>query len=48
MQLVQRVVGHEITGVGITKLYTSEFELKDMVDCLSCYSLAEIVYIVYR
>lgn len=38
MQLVQRVVGHEITGVGITKLYTGEFELKDIlcvIDCLN-------------
>jgi integrase len=36
MQLVQRVVGHEITGVGITKLYTGEFELKDVLNVIDC------------
>lgn len=38
MPVIQRVVGHEITGAGITKLYTGEFELKDMlcvIDSLS-------------
>ena len=38
LPVIQRVVGHEITGAGITKIYTGEFELKDMlcvVDCLS-------------
>jgi integrase len=38
IQLVQRVVGHEITGVGITKLYTGEFELKDVLNVVDCLS----------
>jgi ribosomal protein S19 len=37
MHLVQRVVGHELSEVGITRKYTGEFELKNylvVIDCL--------------
>ncbi|MEZ9142333.1 MULTISPECIES: tyrosine-type recombinase/integrase [unclassified Shewanella] len=36
LHLVQRVVGHELSGAGITKRYTGEFELKDYLSVIDC------------
>jgi integrase len=36
LHMVQRVVGHAITGAGITKKYIDDFELKDVLDVIDC------------
>ncbi|WP_164839083.1 tyrosine-type recombinase/integrase [Shewanella livingstonensis] len=36
LHMVQRVVGHAISGSGITKKYIDDFELKDMLCVIDC------------